>query len=199
MRHLTHAARCDRCMLHLGLCLCPAIVEERPQTQLIVVRHWKEALKPTGSAALLHRCMPHTTLLLDYGARDAVFDDEALHAPGCVLLMPPDPMPETPLPLPDAARLVLVDGTWGQARRLAQRLPALARMPRWCISKPARQTDRLRQPHEPWARSTFEAAAEALGALEDPALELRLLAVYDEWVQRTWQMRGRSPAPLAGA
>ena len=194
MRHLTHAARCERCSLHLDRCLCALIVEERPRIELLIVRHWKEALKPTGSAALLHRCLPSTTLL-DYGARDAVFDDALLQQPGCVLLMPPDPMPSAPLPLPEAARLVLVDGTWSQARRLVHRLPALARMPRWCISKPARLTDRLRQPHEPWARSTFEAAAEALGALEDPALELRLLSIYDEWVQRTWLMRGRSPEP----
>lgn len=190
MRHLTHAARCERCLLHLSRCLCASLVEERPEVGLVVVRHWKEALKPTGSAALLKLCVPEVQIL-DYGARGDVFDDSRLHEPGCVLLMPPDPMPAAPLPLPVAKRLVLVDGTWSQARRLANRLPALAAMPRWCILKPARVADRLRQPHEPWARSTFEAAAEALGALQGDAIEARLLAIYDEWVRRTFAMRGR--------
>ncbi len=56
-------------------------------------------------------------------------------------------------------------------------------------------TARLRNPHEPWARSTFEAAAEAVGALVDPQLEASLLGAYDLWVDRALQMRGVGRPP----
>jgi len=195
MRNLTRAPRCARCALHPHLCVCAALQPVSLPFELVVVRHWQEALKPTGSAALLALCVDGTRIL-DYGARHTVFVDDGLSGDGAYLLLPPEPIPaDPPPPPPDLRRLVLVDGTWAQARRLAARAAGLPTMPRWWLTRPARVTARLRNPHEPWARSTFEAAAEAVGALVDPQLEASLLGAYDLWVDRALQMRGVGRPP----
>lgn len=133
--------------------------------------------------------------ILDYGEKDAIFSTELLESPDTWALLPnaegasdiklgPENRPKT---------LVLLDGTWAQARRMASRIPSVERLPRWALETPARRAIRLRRPHEPWARSTAEALAEAMGLLEGEQLGAALFALYDRWVSQSLQMRGLHP------
>jgi DTW domain-containing protein YfiP len=194
MRHLSTANRCEACQLHLHLCICPEIRQLPTQTRVVIVRHWKEARKPTGSARIMALAMPNLHIL-DYGEKDTIFSTELLDAPDTWALLPnaegaseiglgPENRPKT---------LVLLDGTWAQARRMASRIPSVERMPRWALETPARRAIRLRRPHEPWARSTAEALAEAMGLLEGEPLGNSLFALYDRWVSQSLQMRGLQP------
>src|SRR5262249_26017161 len=67
-------------------------------------------------------------------------------------------------------RLVVPDGSWRQARRMLQRVPGLAAMPRISfaaeLATSAPAMTRLRTPPLAEGLSTIEAIARALGAIE---------------------------------
>lgn len=79
--------------------------------------------------------------------------------------------------------LVLLDGSWRQARRLLQANPLLQLLPRWALPPPPPSRYLIRKAHRPQQRSTLEAACLALGALEGrPAFYAPMLAGFDAWV-----------------
>ncbi|MBI5547932.1 MAG: DTW domain-containing protein, partial [Deltaproteobacteria bacterium] len=63
--------------------------------------------------------------------------------------------------------LVVVDGTWAQARQVVRRSPALGRLPRYCFAPAApSEYDVIRHEPRPDFVSTLEALAHGLGVLE---------------------------------
>lgn len=193
-------ARCPRCHLHLAHCFCPWLPEP-PWTlpggrELVVVRHWKEARKPTSTGVLAATAL-QPSRVLDYGDWDRPWQPEALPLDGAALLFPGnDDCPSEPLSPENAPqRLIVIDGTWPQARRMARRVPGFKSLPRREIHQPARPVPRLRTPHADWARATIEAIADAVAVLGDPELGERLHRLHGLFVQATLHQRGTA-APL---
>ncbi len=186
---------CAHCALPLPACLCRFIRPTTNQCPLLVLQHPLEAQQAKGSARLLRLSLACCQLQVSEH-----FDDELLAhwltpAPGeaqSLLLYPDTPdraapasMP-IPIPMgPQAAprRLVLLDGTWRQARRLLQRNPQLAALPRWALPTPPPSRYTIRKAHLPQQRSTLEAACLALATLEgEAAVYAPLLEAFDAWV-----------------
>jgi DTW domain-containing protein YfiP len=94
--------------------------------------------------------------------------------PPCV----PDPAPEV---------LVVLDGSWAQARRMLQRLAPLRDLPR--LSLPPRDAERLRRPTVAGGMSTLEAIADALELLGDGEAAGGLRAVHRLAVARGMRLR----------
>ncbi len=113
--------------------------------------------------ALLRHCAQPDTVLL-YPADDAV-DVRAIE------ILP--------------RNLVVVDGTWSTAKKLAARSPALGALPKVRVVPPRPGTYRIRK--EPFAHglSTIEAVAFALDALEGPDGRFQgILHAFDAMVER---------------
>jgi DTW domain-containing protein len=195
--------RCPRCLFLPEVCLCPAIPRVEARTRFVVVRHASERNRPTNTArwaALALGCE-----VLDYGGRDGSFDAAALDQPGTWVLFP------SPAPAPAGAepprRVVVLDGSWSQARRMIQRLPALQRLPRLALRGVVTPPDadglpRLRRPTIEHGMSTIEAMARALAQLGEARAAVQLDAVHAAALERAWSLRGdprrAGPAPSAG-
>jgi hypothetical protein len=82
-------------------------------------------------------------------------------------------------PPPGPVTLIVVDGTWWQARKLVRANLELARLPRYAFTPPAPSEYRIRrEPHETYV-STLEALVHVLGVLEgDRARFQALLAPF---------------------
>jgi DTW domain-containing protein len=182
------SGRCPRCYLPTRLCLCADIPRLDTRTEFLVIRHNKEKEKSTNTARMaalaLTRCQ-----VLTYGAPGAPFDASVLEAPGTWVLFPDAPPPPPDAPPPQ--RLVVLDGNWGQARRMMQRVPALRRLPGLSLPPPPAHTRRLRRPPHPEGMSTLEAMAGALALLEGPAQAQRLYALHERMIDRVLESRGR--------
>ena len=117
-------------------------------------------------------------------------DVEYLQVPGTWLLWPdgtgthPDISDLKP---PD--RVVVIDATWQQARRLYSSMPALQALPRLSLPAPIRDRDRLRDQHRSDGMSTLEAVAAAVTKLEGAETAKPLEILYDEVVRRTISLR----------
>jgi DTW domain-containing protein YfiP len=182
------AGRCPRCYLPTQLCLCDQIPRLDTRTEFLVIRHNKEKEKSTNTARMaalaLARCQ-----VLTYGAPGQPFDASVLEGPDTWILFP-----DTQPPAPDAPpprRLVVLDGNWGQARRMLQRVPELRRLPGLSLPPPPPQTRRLRRPPHPEGMSTLEAMAGAVALLEGEALARRLYELHELMIDRVLESRGR--------
>jgi DTW domain-containing protein YfiP len=102
----------------------------------------------------------------------------------------PGPAPGPAAPAPE--RIVVLDGSWSQARRMLQRIPALRALPRLALAPPAPApgAPRLRRPTVDGGVSTIEAMALALARLGEPDAAAGLDRLYAAARQRVWRLRG---------
>ena len=190
------AGRCPRCFLPTSLCLCAEVPSVSTRTELLVIRHHKETLKSTNTARMAALALPRCRIV-SYGAPGQPFDASVLEAPDTWLLFPDARQAAAP-DAPPPARLVILDGSWGQARRMVQRVPALRQLPGLKLPPPLPDTRRLRRPPHPEGMSTLEAIAGALAHLEGAHVAGPLYALHEVMIDRVMMSRGRLATPDGG-
>ncbi len=177
--------RCPRCRLPDGSCLCADIPRLVAPFRFVVLRHASERERLTNTARWAALAIPGTEIL-EHGLPGEPPDLGARTPPGTVVLFPsahPGPLPARP-PV-----VVVPDGTWGQARRMMQRVPGLRALPRLSLPGPAPAL-RLRRPHRGDGMSTLEAMAGALAALGAPEAAEGLLRLHRVAVERVLRLTG---------
>jgi DTW domain-containing protein len=195
MRSVTPAdlhGHCPRCLLQLEICVCSVLPRVEARTEVVLIRHLTERHMTSNTGRFAALALAKSRIL-EYGGGEA-FDAGALVAPGTALLYcsgPARPLPFVP------ERLIVLDGSFRQARRMYKRLPELRELPELSLPAPRVTPTRLRQPTQPEGMSTIEAIAAALSALESPELAAPLWALHAELVRRADQMRGRKRAIVA--
>ncbi|MFN3860013.1 MAG: tRNA-uridine aminocarboxypropyltransferase [Roseateles sp.] len=167
---------CARCERPVATCLCatlpaPALTH---RTELLILQHPAEAGHAKNTSALLTLGLARARRL-----RGELFD-AALAGPGAALLYPG--MSPVPLPAP-VQRLILLDGSWRQSRRLLAANPWLTELPRLALpALPGRYA--IRRAHRPGQLSTLEAGLHALALLEgEPQRWQPLWTAFDAFVQ----------------
>jgi DTW domain-containing protein len=182
--------RCARCALHRAECACQLLPTLGVRTRFVVLRHAKEAPKSSNTARWAALLLPNCELL-PWEARTDAARLGAIGAPGDWLLFPAEvPRAAPGLPGPPPSRLVVLDGTWRQVRRMLRALPALQRIPRFSVGpRPGRVG--LRAAPSPSHLSTLEAISSAIAALEGEALAEALDGWHRELVARALRARGR--------
>ena len=176
-------AVCPRCERPASTCLCATLPAPLAVSiELLILQHPAEAGHAKNTAAFLTLGLSPAARLL----RGEAFDP-ALAAPGTALLYPGEGEPAT---LADVKRLVLLDGSWRQSRRLLAANPWLATLPRLNLpEQPGRYT--LRRAQRPGQLSTFEAGLHALTLLEGgPERFAPLWAAFDAFVHAGLSRRG---------
>jgi DTW domain-containing protein YfiP len=116
------------------------------------------------------------------------------------LLLTPDAKSTNPAAPP--RRLVLLDGTFRQARRMFKKIPELRNLQPYALSAVDHRVPGLRRPPRGDGLSTIEAIARALAQFEAPEVAAPLLGAYTEFVRRAELARGRrtlTAAPSAPA
>ena len=189
---------CDRCARPPEVCLCSALPKAPivTQTRVLVLQHPAEAKKGIASVPLIQMCLEHTTIVSGkYFNPNMTEFNSALEEGYVPLLLFPGPEAElldrgvdssAPKAVsrrwenevfgPDKANskkilLVLVDGTWTQARHMIRHSTELLEATTQVMfSASAESTfDALRKEPEKHCMSTLEACARSLRILERTA------------------------------
>lgn len=183
--------RCQRCGLAQPLCVCAAVRPQANRTEILIVRHAQERSKSSNTGRLAALALRRATLF-DHGAPEAPLDADSLARPGTWLLFPEGPPLAGP-PSPPPERLIVLDGTWHQARRMRQRITALRGLPVLNLP-PGVDRPRMRRAPRAGHMATIEAIAAALQLLDEPDAASALLDLYDLVVDRTARSRHASAA-----
>ena len=174
--------RCGGCALYPDLCVCSSLPALQSRTEVVVLLHRLERYKTTNTGRLAARTLARG----QSATRDRFASIEVTPVPRSYVLFPkPDAMPLTEAIAHGIDRLIVPDGTWPQAGRLARRDPLCAGLP--CVkltcARPSRYT--LRRSERPDALCTFEAIAEALRILEGDEIADRMHAAFIPWLERS--------------
>jgi DTW domain-containing protein YfiP len=165
--------RCERCLFQRRVCLCAQIPAIATRTQIVIVRHHSERWRSSNSGRLAHRALTNSIVVEHGGVAGPAVLPPLDPAEACLLF--PQGEPHTPAPLP--RQLVVLDGTWSQARRMYRKLDALRGLPVLRLPDDPMPAARLREAPAPGRVSTIEAIARALRLLEgdEPASALERL------------------------
>ncbi|HET9953000.1 MAG TPA: tRNA-uridine aminocarboxypropyltransferase [Polyangiaceae bacterium] len=185
---------CPRCALNLAICVCDAVPRVVTRTEIFIIRHAAELRLASNTGRFAALCLPNARIL-EYAGR-SVLDSAALleRADTYLLYHSGGPLTELPLARPPQ-RLIVLDGTFRQARRMYKRIAELRRLPELALPPPAVAPARLRQPPTREGMSTLEAIAHALSLLEGPELGKPLHDLQSELVRRFDALGGRRRVP----
>jgi DTW domain-containing protein YfiP len=152
--------------------------------EVLILQHPSEALHAKGTARLLHLCLPNSCIVVG-----EVFDENTLQTllteggKQAVLLYPT----EIEQPLLGRAlnqiRLVVLDATWQNSRRLLRLNPLLQGLPRVAFKNPSpTRYSAIRIAHAPHQLSTIEATGAMLAQLDNGFSTQPLLAAFDDFI-----------------
>ncbi|MDB4936885.1 MAG: hypothetical protein JWP87_3857, partial [Labilithrix sp.] len=200
---------CPRCERPTRVCYCEHLTSVDTKTRIVLLQHPREEDMAIGTARMASLCLPNSELHVGVDFRTSQALHRALSDPErpAALLYPSDGAVDV---LTDPPRgpitLVVVDGTWWQARKLVRVNPDIAKLPRYAFRAPTPSEYRIRREPDEAYVSTIEALVHVLGVLEgDPDKLRRLLvpfrAMIDKQIAFATTVRGarvrHNKAPIA--
>jgi DTW domain-containing protein YfiP len=207
-RRKRYNVRCLVCQMRKEICICDCIESCRrsieTSTRIIILMHHRELCRTTNTARLAQLTLPDCEIRVR-GLPDTPSVTEGLIDPHRLnLLLYPTPeaqelTPELVANLKRPITLIVPDGTWGQAAKVAKREPVLQTIPHIKLPLDRASEYALRRGSEQKGVATFEAIARALGLLESQDVQRRLEALFAIMVDRTLRSRGCQPPVTAPA
>ena len=178
-------AFCYRCFKAAVVCVCPTLVRVANRTHVHIIQHPREQNCPIGTVRFarlgLERC--EVEVLAPW---DGVPSALSTRPPDGVALLYPSPHARPVESLAESERpqtLVVLDGTWHQAKVLYRENPWLGRLPHVFLSTPVVSRYRIRAEPKDHYLSTFEAIAATLARLEPETRGLdELLRAFDAMI-----------------
>jgi DTW domain-containing protein YfiP len=192
-------------------CICAWIRPIATAVEVVILQHPREVARAKGTARLLHLSLAHSRLVVGEAFAQAELQGllSGSSAPGTtltLLLYPPTPFDSTPgllappvlvadvLHEPALLRLIVLDGSWRESRKLLYLNPLLQALPRLTLRAPPPSRYLIRKAQRSHQLSTLEASCAALAQLEGAAEKfLPLLAAFDGFVAQ--QLRYSAPGP----
>jgi DTW domain-containing protein len=178
---------CARCERPSVVCVCATLSPLQTRTRVVMLQHPRESDVPINTARLVELQLERAELHVGIRLGEVPELRARLDDPGAppILLYPGEgarDLAEAPPPGP--VTLVVLDGTWWQAKKLFQHNPELARLPRYGLSPTAPSRYRIRREPALHCISTIEAIGEALALLEPGGFDREaLLRPFDAMVE----------------
>ena len=187
---------CYGCFKPRALCLCGRVRRVANRTRVTILQHPRERFHAIGTARIARLGLANSEVLLPRGVVPRSLRIPLSLAPGSALLFPGDAArdlaefgPEERLP-----GLVVLDGTWSQARSLLRENPDLAALPQVKLNPAAPSRYRIRKEPRGSYLSTIEAIVQALRLIEPetPGLD-GLMGVFDTMIDEQVVYANRNP------
>ena len=195
-------AHCAICLRPKSSCICRWITPVANQVEVVILQHPREVDRAKGTARLLHLSLAHSRLIVGEQFEEAAVRSlltqasEGREADGSMqvlLLYPHTPLDQTLLapPVwgtegltpPSQLRLVVLDGTWRESRKLLHLNPLLQSLPRLPLRELPDSRYLIRKAQRSHQLSTLEATCAALSELEGkPGRFQPLLSAFDGFV-----------------
>jgi len=190
---------CLRCRRPESACYCahlPPRLETR--TRVVFLQHPRERRVAIGTARMAHLALANSELHegVDFTGHPRL--EELAAQPESVAVLFPG---EDAIPVEEARgnppkTLIVVDGTWPQAKKVVSRNPVLAGLPRIGFVPRRPSNYRIRSEPADHCVSTIEAVVEMLGVLEgDPARFDAMLRAFEYMVDTQLERQATRTSP----
>lgn len=201
---------CPKCFRPLAECFCGKVPLQKTSLTVLVLQHPQERLKRLNSASLAHAMLENSILKVGLSWRNLshALGKEVDAKQWGVLYLKGSGEAGKPMELFDAKKrplkgipslsgIVVIDGSWKQAKAMWWRNPWLLRLNRIMLNP---QKASLRPQVKKEGLSTIEAVALALECLgEDPALPAALVKTYVDLILRKQANSSRQSSEIPDA
>lgn len=185
-----HREVCYRCHKPAVVCVCPHIVRVRNKTGVVILQHAKERFHPIGTVRFARLGLENARVWVHHPNREPTSALEQHLPPNTGLLYPAQGARELrSLPAPERPKnLLVLDGTWPQARALYRLNPWLQKLPHYRLTPAQESRYKIRKEPSEECVSTIEAIIEALQTLE-PSTEgfQELLSAFTQMIDAQTQ------------
>ena len=176
--------RCYQCFRPLASCFCEAIPQIDNRTEVLILQHVGERDHPFNTARIVHKALRNCHLIVDHNRRFGLQPLPIKRNAG-LLYLDADAPALSELPVADRPeQLVIIDGTWHQAKTIVRDVPQLRDLPCYRLTPSSPGQYRIRREPNAHSLSTLEATVSALQSLEPSTAGLdQLLAVFHQMVE----------------
>ncbi|MEO2049790.1 MAG: tRNA-uridine aminocarboxypropyltransferase [Pirellulales bacterium] len=174
--------RCYECFRPLPLCFCSAIPQIDNRTNVLILQHVGERFHPFNTARIVRKALRNCKLIVGHNLR---LGNQDLPIQASAGLLYPSANASTELSdLPPTKQLVIIDGTWHQAKTIVRDVPQLRGLPCYRFTPSSPGQYRIRREPNAQSLSTLEATVSALQTLEPDTVGLeQLLLAFHQMVK----------------
>ena len=170
------------------MCWCDAVVAVPSRTRVVFLQHPREARVAVSTCRMAHLSLPGSQLHVTHDPDRQPALAALLAAPDTHLLFPSADATDVDVLTDPPRTLVVVDGTWANARKLVGRSPLLRALPRLAFRPDFASNYRIRREPEGHCLSTIEATAHVLERLEQaPGRYTPMLSAFEHMVDMQLQ------------
>jgi DTW domain-containing protein len=176
---------CLRCRRPKSVCWCSAVTQVPSQTRVVFIQHPKEAKVPISTCRMAHLSLPNSELHVGLSAVGNPALEALCARPGVAVLFPSESATDVEELAAPPHTLVVVDGTWSNAKKVVEKCPLLSKLPRLKFFPRKPGNYRIRKEPEAHCLATIEAAAFVLERLEKADDRFTpILTAFDAMVER---------------
>lgn len=188
--------RCRACFKPGACCICDLIEPVANRTHVTVLQHPRERFHAIGTARIVQLGLARARIVVPRDCFTRSLEQRFECAPRTGVLFPGAGARflEDLEPQERPAGLIVIDGTWSQARNLHRANRWLNDLPQFALRPLGPTRYRIRKAPRPEYVSTLEAVVRALELLEPDTEGLdRLLGAFDTMIDRQIVHAGRNP------
>lgn len=195
-RKANRGHRCDKCRMKNTHCICEHLIGESNQTPVSILMHFRERITTTNTGRIAHFLLNNSEIHYR-GLIKNTLKEENILKPGYIplFLYPSEnAVPLTPefiQSLGQKIQLIVPDGSWRQAKRVARREAFLKNVTHVKLQDATPGIFFLRRKIKDEGVSTLEAIARALGVIESQNIQTKLEQVFRVMVEKTLETRGK--------
>lgn len=178
---------CYRCWRARILCLCRHVEVVHNRVEVLFLQHPNERKMPVNTARLAHLSLAKSRLVhgVSFQPDDAVIRDLLARREKVGILFPSPKAKELRDCPDDLETLVVLDGTWREAKKMLHLSPVLHELPHYAFVPDAPSNYRIRKEPDEDFISSIEATVAALRIAERaPEKYAELLRLFDRMVDR---------------
>lgn len=176
---------CLRCRRPKTVCWCSAVTQVPSDTHVVFIQHPREARVPISTCRMAHLSLPNSELHVGLSAVGNPALEAICREEGVAVLFPSDSAVDVDALTAPPRKLVVVDGTWSNAKKVVEKCPLLSKLPRLKFFPEQPGNYRIRKEPEAHCLATIEATAFVLERLEKaPQRFTPILSAFDAMVEK---------------
>jgi DTW domain-containing protein len=178
-------ALCWRCRRPRSVCWCESVTALPSKTHVVFIQHPREAKVPVSTCRMAHLSLLNSEMHVELRPESKPSLLRTLQGPDVAVLFPSTSAVDIESMENPPQTLVVVDGTWSNAKKLVEQSKVLSGLPRVRFSPLKPGNYRIRKEPDAHCYSTIEAVAYVLERLERaPGQFAPLLRVFDAMVDK---------------
>ena len=180
-----HRELCLRCRRPKAVCWCHAVTPVQSQTHVVFIQHPREAKVPISTCRMAHLSLPNSELHVGTTAVGNAALERLCASGEVAVLFPSEHATDVSELRVPPKNLIVVDGTWSNAKKVVEKCPLLSTLPRLKFFPDKPGNYRIRKEPEAHCLATIEATAFVLERLEHaPDRFTPILSAFDAMVDR---------------